>query len=306
MNPDWPEITDLIINYDPISLERQDVHKIDVIERFRDVKDHWAVKIVESFPDKNGILDADWIDRMMIRIHNEIQILSEEFYHGLRIFELLGPLINTLKDAGVQGPYRVVDIGCGIGFVIRWLAKHGHFGDDVQLIGADYNRAFVAEATRLAQVENLNCKFIVANAFKLDKGAHIFCSTGVLHHFRGGALESLFSEHEHELTQAFFHYDFQPSIFAPIGAWLFHFARVRFPVSHHDGRLSAIRAHSGETLVNAARSSLPHFRCALYSKNIRPFPLPRVFHTILGIRPKHQEAFIEQLGSRRSRLEELK
>jgi SAM-dependent methyltransferase len=241
---------------------------------------------------------------MMIRIHNEIQILSEEFYHGQRVYELLAPLISSLRERGIKGPYRVVDIGCGIGYVIRWLAKHAEFKDEVELIGADYNKAFIEEARRLAKREELSCEFVVANAFKLDKGSHIFCSTGVLHHFRGDSLGSLFSQHEHELTQAFFHYDFQPSIFAPFGAWLFHFARVRYPISHHDGRLSAIRAHTGETLVTAARSQLPGFRCGLYSKSLGLFP--RVFHVIMGMRANLQGEFVKQLGARSSRLGELK
>jgi hypothetical protein len=50
--------------------------------------------------------------------------------------------------------------------VLRWLAAHRAVPDDVDLIGADYNPALIAEARRLAAAENLNCQFKVRERFQ--------------------------------------------------------------------------------------------------------------------------------------------
>ena len=104
----------------------------------------------------------------------------------------------SINDCGVQqlqgweivrNPIRIVDIGCGTGFVIRWLSANGSLGDDVELMGVDFNVALLNEAQRLATIENLRCKFAVANAFRLAEPATIFISTGILHHFRDDILD---------------------------------------------------------------------------------------------------------------------
>ena len=128
------------------------------------------------------------VDKILITSHCEMQRMSEEFQHGKRVAELLKPILNALREGGVQNPIRIVDIGCGTGFVIRWLAASGSLGDDVQLMGVDFNVALLNEAARLAAIENLRCKFEVANAFRLDEPATVFISTGILHHFRDESL----------------------------------------------------------------------------------------------------------------------
>ena len=94
-------------------------------------------------------------------------------------------MLRALKEGGVPEPYRVVDIGCGTGYVIRWLTAKGKFDVDVKLLGVDFNAGLVREANRLSRIENLDCQFEVANAFTLDQPATVFVSTGVIHHFRG-------------------------------------------------------------------------------------------------------------------------
>src|SRR5215204_939575 len=145
-----PEISDAIVSFDPDTLQRQPVKKADVLVQFRELRNHEAARIV---------------DKMLINSHCEMQRMSEEFQHGKRVAELLKPILNALRDGGVRNPIRIVDIGCGTGFVIRWLAASGSLGEDVELMGVDFNVALVNEAQQLAAVENLRCKFAVANAF---------------------------------------------------------------------------------------------------------------------------------------------
>jgi hypothetical protein len=218
------------------------------------------------------------------------------------VYDLLRPLLAVARQASAARPIRVVDIGCGTGFVVRWLAAHATLGDDVEVVGVDYNAALLAEARRLAAVEHLPCTFVVANAFRLAPPAAIYLSTGVVHHVRGTSLDRFFAQHDQPATVAFAHIDFQPSPLTPIGAWLFHAVRMRQPLARHDGVLSALRAHTGETLLAAARMGAPGFRCAIYGARLGPSPVRRVFHALVGLRPALASDFTVALGDRRGRL----
>jgi SAM-dependent methyltransferase len=297
-----PEISDLIVSFDPETLVRRPVCKRQVVDRFLAVDNRRAARIVGEMPERRGDLDPDAVDAVLVRVHTELQRLSEEFEHGRRVSELLRPLLSALRRVGVGRPIRVVDIGCGLGYVPRWLAARGDLGPDVELIGADFNAALVAEARRLADQERLRVAFVTADAFRLAVGATVYLTTGVLHHVRGPALAEFFRAHDRSGTAAFVHFDFQPSALAPVGAWLFHAARFREPLARHDGVLSAARAHDGPTLVNAAKTGAPSFQVAMYSARLWGLPIARPFHTLSGIRPEYRDAFMRDLGSRAGRL----
>lgn len=299
------EISDAIVDYDVDTLERLPVRKEDVLRDFREAGNPRAADIVAALPATAGILDPDHVDRLLIGVHCELQRVSEEFQHGQRVAELLGPLLRALRDGGVAPPLRVVDVGCGTGFVIRWLAAHGRLGDDVALVGVDYNRALVDEARRLAEAEGLAARFLAANAFRLEEPATVLLTTGVVHHFRGEGLVSFFRNHEQAPVEAFVHFDFQPSPLAPLGAWLFHAVRMREPLSKHDGVLSAARAHPACVLLDAARTGAPGFASGMYGVRLWRLPIPRSFHTLVGLRPRHVDAFRTRLGRRARRLEPL-
>ena len=290
------EISDAIVSFDAETLERLPVRKDAVVAEFRGAGNEQAARVVEALPARGGELDPDAVDRLLVAIHCEMQRLAEEFHHGRRVAELLRPLLGALREGGARPPVRVVDVGCGTGFVVRWLAAHGGLGDEVELVGADYHAALVAEARRLAADEGLRCDFQVANAFALEGGAAVFISTGVLHHFRGAALGEVLAAHERAEAQAFVHFDFHPSPLAPLGSWLFHLVRMRHPLARHDGVLSAVRAHPADALLDAARRGAPGFDSAVYGTRPWGLPVPRVFHTLVGVRPRHRGAFERRLG----------
>lgn len=301
-----PEISDEIVAYDPSTLARVGVRKSDVERRFESVGNARAVRIVRSIPERGGFLDPEAVDRLLVTVHCEMQSMSEEFQHGRRVLELLTPLLDAFEsEDGARGRrLRVVDLGCGTGYVVRWLAARGNLNQRAELIGADYNAALVAEARRLAEEEQLQCSFVVANAFRLAEPADVILSTGVVHHFRGGGLTELFRQHEASPARAFVHFDFQPSPIAPLGSWLFHRVRMRQPLARHDGVLSAVRAHTGDELLSAAREGAPAFRASVYSKRLWGTPVPRAFHALVGARGSLWDAFVKALGRRASRLEE--
>ncbi len=293
-----PEVSDAIISFDPETLERRPVLKSEVLREFKDLGNGTAARIVGRIPERGGVLDPEAVDRLLVTAHCEMQRISEEFQHGKRVANLLQPLLSALREGGVERPIRIVDIGCGTGFVVRWLAANEHLGDDVELVGADFNVALVREARRLAEAEKLDCAFVVANAFRLEHPAAVYISTGILHHFRGRALFELFRQHERPAACAFIHFDFHPSPLAPLGSWLFHAVRMREPLAKHDGVLSAVRAHKSLELLETARAAAPGFVSTIYGTRLWGLPIPRVFHSLVGVRPEFRESFLRHMGGR--------
>lgn len=297
------EISDAIVSFAPRTLERLPVRRTDAVRQFVAIGDAVAARYIEALPeDGAGYLDPAAVDRVLLQSHCEMQRISEEFLHGRRVADIVLPFLSILPTPGCAR--RVVDIGCGTGYVIRALAASGRFGDDTELMGIDFNPALIAAAQEAAEAEGLRCTFAVANAFTLNPPADVYLSTGILHHFPAAALPTFFAEQKAAGASAFFHFDFQPSVFAPAGSWLFHELRTRSVLSRHDGLASARRVHTGETLLRAAREGAAGMATALYGRHLSPrFPVPRVFQTVLGVRADLRERFTAALGRRAERLE---
>jgi SAM-dependent methyltransferase len=298
------EVSDVIVAHDPGTLERVPVRKQQVLKLFENKKQ--ASSIIARIPEREGFLDCVAVDRLLLKVHWEMQRLAQEFHHGARVLELLKPIIAAIRSHGFQSPLRIVDVGCGIGYAVRWLAAKGCLVDQgVELTGVDLNSTLIAEATRLAQAENLPCQFFHGDAFSRQYGGQIYISTGVVHHFRGNTLVEFFRRQNADGTAAFLHYDFHPWWLAPYGSWFFHILRMRTALARHDGVLSTVRAHSAVTLLEAARSGAPALASGIYGARIWGTPLPRVFHTLLGVRRAFVPALISHLGRKRRRLEEM-
>ncbi|MFF7159777.1 methyltransferase domain-containing protein [Streptomyces sp. NPDC008139] len=207
----------------------------------------------------------------------------------------LSPLFTAIRaTSGWPGPYRLVDIGCGLGYLVRWLAATDALGADVELVGVDLDAALVGEAGRLARAEVLNCRFVHADAFALRQAATVYVSTGVLHHFRGPALDRFFQTQAASPAAAFCHFDIAATRLAPIGAWIFHRARMRHPLGRHDGVVSAQRAHSDETLLRAA--DVPGIRPLLYEPQRLANPFCTTVRPVIGVRPPLEAPFRLALG----------
>lgn len=249
------EISDLIVRFDPDTLNPVPVRKADVVAQLAAAGDLAAARIVERLPERSGALDLDFVKHLLVGVHCEIQRLAEEFQHGRRMHAILAPLVKSRRAADRN--VRIVDVGCGTGFVLRWLARFGSLGSGVELIGVDFNRDLVAEASHLAELEGLDVRFEHGDAFRREAGADFYISTGVLHHFEPEDLARFFAQQRD--AQAAIHFDFRPSRLAWLGAWMFHELRMRHPLSRHDGVTSALRAHPAGVLVAAAHAGLPGF-----------------------------------------------
>ncbi|MEU2506506.1 class I SAM-dependent methyltransferase [Streptomyces sp. NPDC007863] len=283
------EISDLITVVEPGSGRRLPVRRAEVIERLLESGDERGARIVAALPaDEDGVLDPHAVDRLLIGVHTELQRLSEELRIGERLVHVLGPLLTAIRSVGARsGPYRLVDVGCGLGYLVRWLAATNALGADVELVGVDLDASLVGEADRLARAEGLDCRFVHGNAFAMPEAATVYVSTGVLHHFRGPALAEFFQAQAASPAQAFCHFDIAATGLAPIGAWVFHRARMRHPLGRHDGVVSARRAHSDETLLRAAAA--PGIRPLLYEPRGTANPFGTTLRPVIGVRP-HLEA----------------
>jgi SAM-dependent methyltransferase len=302
VNPEGPEITDLLIDMDPHSLERRPVRKEAVVAELEAQGMRWGAWVARGLPERDGgWLDEGEIDRLFVRVHAEMQRLWEEFLQGDRMRTLLAPLVGALRAAGHRGAVRVVDIGCGLGYLVRWLAARGELGAEVALLGCDYNQALIGAAERYRREEGLRCAFRVANAFALEEPATVYISTGVLHHFRGPSLAEFFRQQRG--AQAFVHLDIKPSYLAPLGSLLFHVARMREPISQHDGTLSAVRAHPGERLLEAAGGAVAPHEVLLFDGEVGALPILRTMLGVIGLAPGLREPYLRALGPLARRLD---
>jgi SAM-dependent methyltransferase len=248
------EISDLITDCDPVTGERRPVRRAVVLHQLSAAGDKRGARIAARIPSDGDLLDPLWVDRLLVRVHTELQRLSEELRMGERLAEVLVPLIAVVRQADAE-PIRIVDVGCGLGYSIRWLASSGALGPGVRLTGIDLNGALVAEAARLAAAEDLDCEFRHADALDPAIGGQLMISSGLLHHLRGDQLAKFFARHDRPGIRAFCHYDIAATSLAPLGARLFHRARMRESLGRHDGVASARRAHPDESLLAAARAA---------------------------------------------------
>jgi SAM-dependent methyltransferase len=276
------ELSDLIVDYDPDTLERRDVTVDAVLARLPAPAS--ARRVARALASPTGVLDRARVDAVLVRSHLELQRLHEEFRVGAQVRDLIAPMIDVARRRAGGRTVRVVDLGCGMGFVVRWLAARGGLGPDVELIGADCNRALITAAQRLADEERLDCRFVAGNAFALREPADVIISIGVLHHFRGDDLAAVFAQHERSPATGFVHVDIRPSQIAPIGSWIFHQARMREPLARFDGVRSVTRAHHADALCRAAASGAPGFTLALVDSRPGVAGLLRIFQSAIGVR----------------------
>jgi SAM-dependent methyltransferase len=302
MRADWPELSDLLLDTDPQTLARRPVSREAVRGLLRQHHMRAAEAILDRIPG-GETLDAATVDGILVRSHCELQRLSYEFRNGQRLLQLLGPLLEVLRGTLTERPLRIVDIGCGMGFVLRWLAAYGALGEDVELLGCDFNPTLIGHAERLAREEGLRCHFRVANAFTLERSAHVFLSTGVIHHFRGEALTDFLRSQARVGASALLHCAIKASWAAPLGSWIFHRARMREPLARHDGVLSAVRAHPRDVLLRAARDGGSPLVFALFDGRPSPMPILRTLNTLVGVKPQVAEVFRAKLGPLSARLE---
>jgi SAM-dependent methyltransferase len=295
------EISDLIADWDPVTGQRRAVRRSAVLQQLAAAGDDRGARIAARIPSSADVLDPVAVDRLLVRVHTELQRLSEELRMGERIAEVLMPLIAAVRTSDAE-PLRIVDVGCGLGYSLRWLASTGALGPGLQLTGVDLNLALVTEAGRLAAAERLDCQFLHADAFDPAVAADVLISSGLLHHLRGDRLAEFFARHCRPGLRAFCHFDVAATALAPLGARVFHLARMREPLGRHDGVASARRTHPDEVLLEAARAAGCGFDLALFEPVLHRNPFCATVRPVIGVRGAQLDALRAGLGRRGSGL----
>ena len=248
--------------------------------RLRGSGQEHAARLVERMPAAGDVLDPDHVAALMRRVHAELQRLGEELQLPQRVSEDLG----SLREQVGRPLRRVVDLGCGSGYVLRWLSHDPSFAG-VELVGVDHDRRLVDWARELARADRCRADFLVGDALAPgvaieDPTATVIISSGVLHHVAGRDLAAFFAGHEAAGVAGFAHYDPEPGWLTSAGSWLFHRARMREAVSRHDGNLSMRRAHPSRALLDAVRVGAPSYAAACDGGQ----SLSRVLRPVVGVR----------------------
>jgi SAM-dependent methyltransferase len=241
----------------------------EAVDQLASLGQRRAARIVARMPSTEGVLDPGFVDALTLRVHREMQRLSEELQFARRMADVLGPVVARVRAANRGGPVRVVDVGCGLGYVVRYLAATAArgrpaLGPGIELVGADINGTLVRAAAELAERDGLACRFVQADAFLLgtvieDGPRTVAISSGLMHHLDMAELGRFFGAQGRLGIAAFAHWDLVPGLWSTLAAWVLLQARMREPVSRYDGVMSARRAHPESELLAAARSGAPGY-----------------------------------------------
>lgn len=261
------EITDLIAHPHVIQAE--------AAARLRASGQESAARLVEALPAVDGVLDEAQRRRLLRRIHAEIQRLGEELQLPRRVAEELRIISSRRRFT------RVIDVGCGAGYVLRSLARARAL-PGVELIATDLDAELIDMGQELAALDGCDVTFRVADALVVatDGTPTVVISTGFLHHLRRDDVGPFLARHETPDVVGFLHYDPEPGWLTNLGSRVFHRSRMREPISRHDGNLSMRRAHPARFLLHTGAMAAPSFELACRDGQ----SLLHAFRPLVGVR----------------------
>ncbi len=282
------EILDVLWASDAEGL-RLPARRSEAVERLRASGQHDAASLVATVPSQDDVFDEEAVNQVFLAVHLELARLNEFVRVPQRQASVLEGLIARVRET-TPGPIRVVDVGCGIGYNLRVIADSGQLGPDVECVGVDLNGLLVEAARRLAKAENINVRFEHGDALSSalaveDPQRTVMISSALLHHLGPTQLPEFLRRHDELRVAAFAHFDVNPGLWANVGAWMLHSARMREPISRHDGSMSMRRSMTSETLLELARAALGTsyaLECETFTKW---WPQPsQIVRPLLGVR----------------------
>ena len=282
------EVLDVLWCFDPDSGARLPVSRSDALARLGN--EGLATRLVAALPASDDVIDPAAIDDVSLAVHHELARLSQTLFVPERVAAGLRPLIDTVRSRTGSGTVRVVDVGCGIGLMMRQFAAHRTLGEGIELVGLDFNPVLVERAQRLAADESLDVSFLQGDAFTstvaiTDPARTVVVSQGLLHHLDDTGLRTFLAHHRQIGVAAFAHFDVNPGLWPRVGGWVLHRVRMREGISRHDGNLSLRRAYSADALLTAARESLANAYPVICADASGWWPAPpRALRPLTGVR----------------------
>jgi SAM-dependent methyltransferase len=278
------EITDLLVGEPGGGVDLADVER-----RLRLNGQRRAARIVRRIPAPGRRLGAPELDALRFAVHCELQRLEEELQLPRLVAEHLEPLVADTRRRVGRRDVTILDVGCGLAYLLRWLSLRSGWDPAVRYVGIDLDGGLLRHATRLATDEGARCEFREGDARFLDRHVDdpdgtVVVSSGLMHHLDPQALPTFFAAHERGRISAFAHWDLTPTRWAVAGSWVYHRARARLAIARHDGVTSTHRAYPASTLLAAARRGAPSYVLSCVDGSPwRPNPI-RVLRPITGMR----------------------
>ena len=166
--------------------------------------------------------------------------LVNRFWNGLL------PIIKE-SSAKEQRPFKIADVGCGDGYLLRQLSKKATAaGVDVQLIGYDFSEVACSLAAEKAKAAGAKVRYEQVDilADELPEKVDVIVNSLFLHHFEAADVETILKKFRDATTQGFIVEDLRRTVLGWGLAWAGGRILTRSPIVHYDGVVSVEGAFS--------------------------------------------------------------
>ncbi|KAA1244670.1 methyltransferase domain-containing protein [Aquimarina sp. RZ0] len=165
-------------------------------------------------------------------------------------------VFNQIKKTPVVKKWVLIDLGCGDGEMLRYIAKHARKENiSIQLIGIDTNDKCIVRARKMS-VEYPEISYYTQDIFKLTKqdfNCDIIICTLTLHHFGDEGIKKVLKKSMELVSTAVIINDIHRNQMTYYLFKLFSFFFIQGYVAKNDGLVSIKRGFKREELVNFAK-----------------------------------------------------
>ena len=158
-------------------------------------------------------------------------------------------LLPIIKEASAkeQRPFKIADVGCGDGYLLRQLSKKATAaGVDVQLIGFDFSQVACSLATKKAEAAGAKIRYEQVDilAGEIPEKVDMIVNSLFLHHFEAADVETILKKFRDATTRGFIVEDLRRTVLGWGLAWAGGRILTRSPIVHYDGVVSVEGAFS--------------------------------------------------------------
>jgi len=220
-----------------------------------------SVKQPLFFPDlrtrsfDRELMDAEDCDQELLsRTIEQFNVLNRLFSSSGKLLKryVLADMLRARKagfiGCGRAGAFRVIDVGCGGGDVLRWLSDAcKHYGIPFEGLGVERDVRTAAQAKRAcAEDGTITIEYGDALASGpdgfLQRGTSDYViSNHVMHHLDHGQLVDFVRKAHVSARRGILLNDLRRSVWAYIGYTIFTALFIRRSFAYYDGRLSIRR-----------------------------------------------------------------
>lgn len=208
----------------------------------------------------NRSQEKEWMDDF----HLQGDVLEKTLKDIAKINTWLGgnhittqAVFRLLKNKPKKSTYRIYDLGCGNGDMLRALARMAKKKKyTIEFIGIDANSFTIQKAEELSieypNIKYRNSDFFSANA--IDDNCDIILVTLTLHHFNKEEIEKLLTLSIHKSAIGVIINDLHRNAIAYYAFKLICFVLIKNPMAKNDGLISILKGFKKKELIEWAAS----------------------------------------------------